>query len=278
MPALYRYSDRLVQFHHSVDQNPRDINFSMHVHEQYEIFCFFSGSASYLVEGNEYALEPGSIVTMRKTESHKIRILGDEPYERLALHFYADVLDGVDPEHLLLESFNNHPLGQNNHYKPSEFSGESPKSILESMCVSDGSDDERRLSVYVHLYPLLYLLRDSYRRKQAAPKARSLAEELVAYINLHLFDDISIASLSRCFFLSPSQLVRIFKNATGSTVWDYIIFKRLSAAQSMIRDGKMPGKAAAECGFHDYSSFYRSYLKRFGVTPKNDMTEHGRNR
>ena len=275
MPVLYRYSDRLIQFHHSVDPDPDDGNFPMHIHEQYEIFCFVSGSASYLVEGNEYPLEPGSVVAMRKTESHKIKILGGEPYERFAFQFYPELLAGVDPGFLLLEPFHDRPLGQNNHYRPFEFKGKQPMELLEAMCVTGVGEAERRLAIHVNMYPLLDLLRNSFKKKQAVPHAgkRSLAEELVAYINLHLFDDISLDSLSRHFFISVSQIGRVFRKATGSSVWDYIIIKRLSAAQSMIRDGMPLNKAAGECGFKDYSSFYRAYVKKIGTSPKADLPD-----
>ncbi|MCI8359840.1 MAG: AraC family transcriptional regulator [Clostridiales bacterium] len=67
--------------------------------------------------------------------------------------------------------------------------------------------------------------------------------------------------------MSRSQLNRLFRQATGSSVWDYILLKRLVAARNAIRKGSAASEAAIACDWKDYSSFYRSYKTRFGVSP-----------
>ncbi len=267
------YKDNLLNFHHLVDSHPRDADFSMHVHEQYEIYYFVSGDAKYLVEGNEYALRPGHLLIMSEMESHKVKILSDKPYERYALHFFPEILDAVDPNRQLLQPFTGHPLGQNNLYLPGAFKGHQPLELLESMCAPTLSDEERRLEIMVHLYPLLDTIRHAYQQQQLETEksGHSPAEEIVSYINRHLFDELSLDFLANRFFLSTSQLNRLFRQATGSSVWEYITIKRLMAARSKIKNGVPITAACQECGFHDYSSFYRSYLRRFGNTPKKDV-------
>jgi len=273
MSNIYNYSEQQIQFNHSVDSSPIPDSFQMHLHETYEIFYFIAGDATFLVEGNEYPLEPGSLVTMRTSESHKIKLMGTDSYERYTLHFLPSFLDPIDPNHLFLQPFHDHPLGQNNLYRPSEFKEEQPLSLLKSMCTGSDNPEEKRLAVLSYVYPLLNLLRNTFLQKQnfSETASRSLTEELVAYINLHLFEEISLDTISKHFFLSSSQLSRLFKQATGSSIWDYIMIKRLLAARSKIRAGVPFNKAAFECGFRDYSSFYRAYVHKFGVSPKNDL-------
>ncbi|MFR7743955.1 MAG: hypothetical protein ACLU3I_12215 [Acutalibacteraceae bacterium] len=69
------------------------------------------------------------------------------------------------------------------------------------------------------------------------PLADGVASELINYINQELFSKISLATIGQRFFLSKSQINRIFRKATGSSVWEYILIKRLFAA----RDGFSPG-------------------------------------
>ncbi len=89
----------------------------------------------------------------------------------------------------------------------------------------------------------------------------------IAYVNSHIFDELSLTDLSERFFLSKSQFCRKFKEATGATPWGYITEKRLVAAKSMINEGAAAGEAAEKCGFGDYSAFYRAYRKRFNTSP-----------
>ena len=48
--------------------------------------------------------------------------------------------------------------------------------------------------------------------------------------------------------------------------------KRLTAAREKIRSGEAAQYAAESCGFGDYSTFYRAYVKYFGRSPKCDIT------
>ena len=273
MATIYRYYDPQVQFNHSLDPHPRDNGFQMHAHEYYEIFYFVSGDAVYLVEGNKYPLEPGSIIIMREAETHRISFLSDTPYERFTLHFSPSLLKDTDPNQLLLQPFHDRLLGQNNLYRPTEFKGEYPLSLLEAMCVSGEDLQEQRLAVLTYFYPLLNLLRNTFveKKRTAESGSRSTAEMLALYINGHLSEPLSLEHLSKQFFLSTSQLERLFKQATGSSIWDYIMIKRLLAARSMIRAGTPLGKAAQESGFRDYSSFYRAYIRKYGISPKSDL-------
>ena len=66
------------------------------------------------------------------------------------------------------------------------------------------------------------------------------------------------------FFISASQANRIFKKSIGSSIWEYVIIKRLMAAKDMIEKGEGARTASEKCGFSDYSSFYRAYRKKYG--------------
>jgi len=89
-------------------------------------------------------------------------------------------------------------------------------------------------------------------------------------VNRHLFEDISLQEVADRFYRSRSQISRIFRRATGSSLWDYVTLKRLLAARAMIQRGEPAGAACMACGFADYSSFFRAYRSRFGHPPKED--------
>lgn len=279
MGELYRYEDEHLWFHHTLDEHPQDHHFSMHVHEWSEIFCFVSGDARYLVEGNEYPLEPGSVLLMRGAESHRVRILSIKPYERYALHFSADLLLSLDPDETLLAPFEQRPLGRRNLYIPQDFSGISPLTVLEMMAHPAETPRERRLNILCSLPLLLNILRHAFLSK-VNEAADSISDnrigEVVRYLNQHLAAPLSLERLSSRYFLSVSQLNRLFRKATGSTVWEYVLIKRLLAARRLIQSGIPAGKAAQQCGFGEYSAFYRAYRKRFGHSPREDGYKDGR--
>ena len=104
--------------------------------------------------------------------------------------------------------------------------------------------------------------------KDLAQKTDSeLVVAIITYVNEHLGEIKSLDEIEQNFYFSRSYLNRIFKKKTGSTIWNYIILKRLLNAQNDIKMGKSAALAAAMNGFSDYSSFYRQYKKQFGTSP-----------
>ena len=121
---MFGYSDDKILFHHSIDTHPVEIEANLaspKTHNRNEIFYFISGRASYSVEGSIYKLAPGTVMIMRSGEMHKIIIEADVPYERMALHFDADIINAVDKSGMLLEPFYNRPLGIGNLYYSSAY-------------------------------------------------------------------------------------------------------------------------------------------------------------
>ena len=270
--CVYRKDD--LQFTHNYDTHPQQKDFFLHIHDQYEIYCFLSGNAEYLVEGNAYALKPGCILIMRPSEVHKVRIISEKPYERYVIQFADSLLDAVDPERYLLKAFWDRPLGQKNRYFPAEFEKMRPMELLDAMCAPAENEQERRLKILSYLYSLLEQLYTAFLKKDDPFSVqRTSAEKMISYINQHLSDDLSLNLLSERFFLSVSQINRLFKQATGSPVGEYILAKRLMNARSLLREGQPAMEACQKSGFKDYSAFYRSYCKRFGVSPREDMSE-----
>ena len=271
MDILEEFNTEELYMRYAVDQAPDDKNFTMHIHERCEIYCFVSGDAEYLVEGARYLLKPGSVLIMRPAESHRVRILSHEKYERYALNFSFAATDILDPRRILMKPFLDRPLGRGNLYSAREL-GSGVVQLFEEMC--GGTDEyERKLIISTRLFALLELINKAYLRRGVNGYAplTELSEQLVAYVNDHIFDELSVPLLANHFFLSSSQISRIFRKATGASPWEYITIKRLTAARERIRLGEPANSAAESTGFGDYSSFYRAYVKRFGCPPKDDI-------
>lgn len=275
MDILREFSSEGLYMRYAVDELPDDGDFIMHVHEQCEIYYFVSGNAEYLVEGSRYPLEAGSILIMRPAESHRVKIISREKYERYAVNFSVSLIDIIDPRHLLLNAFFDRPLGRGNLYLPEEFETENIHGLFAEMCGESGcpkSDYEKRLNILTGLFSLLGLINKIFTNRRVSDylPPQSASEKIVSYVNAHLFDKLSVPMLAEHFFLSASQFSRIFKQATGAAPWEYITIKRLTAAREKIRGGISVRNAAESCGFGDHSAFYRAYVKHFGCAPSSE--------
>ncbi len=266
MDILNEFDNGEIHYRHAVDEHPDGADYSFHIHDKCEIFYFVSGRAQYLVEGSVYPLEKGSLLVMRPGESHCPQILAGEKYERYAVNFPSSLFDILDPGHLLQKPFFARQLGRKNMYTIPEL-----EYLFTEMSV--GSDEfERQLNINTCLLRILTVIRSEFTGKEKeAPRRQTPAESLVSYVNEHLFEELTPEILCSRFYISSSKLQRIFKQSTGATVWEFVNAKRLEAVKAMITSGIPAGRAALSCGFGDYSSFYRAYVKRFGECPRSSV-------
>ena len=265
---ILKYSDKSFNFHHKIDRKPTN-NQVMHAHDNIEVFYFISGDCYYLVEGTKYTLNPGDIMLMRPLEAHHLVICSDSvPYERAVANIHPDLLMTVDPDGELLERLYARPLGTLNRFD-SAILGHTYCSDSMQMVVPYGHE-MNRLDLVTRV--LFFLTEADRIAKRLNPKSRNdhVADLLIDYVNQNLFKTISLRQISDIFFLSQSQINRIFKRSTGSSIGQYIAAKRLLTARNRIRMGESAVRVSEECGYKDYSSFYRSYCNKFGCSPLED--------
>ena len=271
MAILYESSFSDIRFTHTRDERPDSDAFKMHTHDECEICFFYSGKAVFHIEGSQYPLQSGDILIMRPAESHYIRVDSSQPYERAVLHFSPQLVEQIDPERALLKPFYDREAGHMNRFRDSDFSDPDHLVYLRNF---QKPSTAQRLQITTSLFPLLndlykiFLCRDE--EQIDAGNNDTTAGRMIRYINRHLHDPLDLNRICERFFISRSQLCRIFKQATGTSVRDYITVKRLIEARDYLRGGMSAQKVATNCGFNDYSAFYRAYCKRFGVSPQQE--------
>ena len=255
--------DIYISAYKHLTKTPTQSDYTLHAHNDYEIFYFLSGNAEYSVEGNKYHLSPGDIMIMRKNEFHYLILKSNTPYERIVVNF--DLPDEFANSGLL-DAFNNRRAGEKNLYRTTNIQYNHMLYYLRKICETNDSDRQ-----FCYLLPFLDELKEAFSSNfdSEAPTI-DRATHIINYINEHLEENISLSSVSEHFFLSQNHLNRLFKENTGTTLWEYVTVKRLFKAREKINAGEKPTKACISAGFKDYATFFRSYKKHFGTSPKLD--------
>jgi AraC-like DNA-binding protein len=250
---------------HSVDTNPVDNHFDYHIHDSYEFFCLVRGKVGYIVEGRTYKLKPGAVLLMRKGEAHKLIVNESEEYERYVLNFRPELFSAFSPA--LLTPYTNRALGTANLYLP-QVLDVSAISMFEKV-FKEAPIIGVRDAVTINIASLLASIGIAFSNSEIKhPRIENeLGDAIISYINENLLSELSLKSISSAIHISPSQINRIFKRISGTSVYDYILSKRLILFQEKFLGGMSAFEASQECGFRDYSSFYRLYKKRFGIAP-----------
>lgn len=91
--------------------------------------------------------------------------------------------------------------------------------------------------------------------------------EALHYIENNLSEDLGAEAMANVLGVSASTLTHTFKTELGISLHKYVTQKRIALASRLMSDGKSPTKIFTECGFSDYSSFYKAYVKLTGHPP-----------
>ena len=256
---LFRYIESGLRISHNRDEVVPQ--YSIHTHTPAELFCFLEGKGVYHVEGNCYPLAPGDILLLRPAEAHYIELDPSVPYERLVVHFDISLLEQLEPGNRLLRPYFDRTVGVRNHY-PAD-----PTCTALLMATTD--PDGSRATMLANLVLVLQILGRRFGELPAAEVAPNTVEHrLIHYINQHLHQDLSIQHLCDHFFLSRAQLCRRFRNATGTSIGNYIAAKRVLMARELLYQGQKPTEVYTACGYRDYATFYRAYKAFFGHSPR----------
>ncbi len=238
--------------------------FKRHTHDNYEIFCFLSGNAKYFVEGNIYDLKPNDILIIKKSETHALLIRSPAPYCRYVINFNATALPESQRQSFI-SILDNKPLGKFNRIPAGEFEKNMWLHYIDNIVQAE-SFDVKQLYLTVLLKELCRNISKTEDKNDPATKD----ENLIEYINRKLMTLSSLDEICEHFYVSKTHLNRKFKAITGSTVWDYIVAKRLIIAKDMLASGWKPKAVSEKCGYLEYSAFYRAYKAQFGVSPRDD--------
>ena len=104
--------------------------------------------------------------------------------------------------------------------------------------------------------------------KKLALVDKQSIKTVVEYMRHNFKREISLEELAGIANYSSYHFIRVFKQQTGKTPFDYLIDIKLEKATELLRDKKHTvTQICYECGFSNPSHFTTVFKRRIGVTP-----------
>ena len=265
------YLHQKFRIFHLKDSRQRE--FSFHYHDFYKILLLISGDVTYCIEGKSYALTPYDMVLINAGEVHRPIVHSDKTYERIILYVSPEFLDSYRSQTYALDlCFSQAREKKSGVLRMPSFKNsrlyQALLALEESTSEEDYASDLYRdvlfLEFMIHLNRAA--VHDSLHFMETG-EANEKILAILAYVNEHLTEELSIDALAEKFFTSKYYLMHSFKKETGYTIGNYLAIKRLRFARDLISKGMPATRACFESGFQNYSTFFRAYKKHFGVSP-----------
>ncbi len=248
------------------------------IHDYYEINLPVANGADgsgFFFEDKMYKIKRGALFLINNTNLHFNTSL-DAPYERYLICFYPEILRPFHtPDTDLLACF--HKAGEN-VLQLGEGQLEELLAIIRKMETAEtrqyGADIER---VLLLIEILLYVNRlsalDSKTVAAKVSKESLLVSPILQYINAHLGEPLSLQRIASAFFIGRGRLCASFKQATGYTVNEYILYRRILQAKQLLSQNLSVQEISDTVGFNNYTHFIRSFKKITGKPPKQYMRD-----
>ena len=96
---------------------------------------------------------------------------------------------------------------------------------------------------------------------------RAMIQDSLDYIEENLQTEITAGELAEMAHISLFHYYRLFQQATGLPVMQYILRRRLLHGIYAIKEGSSKTDAALLYGFDTYAGFYKAFCREFGSTP-----------
>jgi len=237
-------------------------------YDEFEIYQFLEGDLFFACEGKRFPVESGTIIMICDCVLHRPVLTKPCCYRRNRILFRKDVFFRYDSRDLTLY----------NRLRQQRMILLTPKAVAETGADVLFGDIVKNLMLHtpygnycalINLLSLLIKAEQSYTQSlyTSDRNCSQQAMQILQFIDTHLSEELSYATIAKHFFLSEKSLYKYFKKETGFTLGYYITQRKLVKAQSVMNAGGTAFDAAQAAGFKDYSVFYRSFLKETGISP-----------
>jgi len=250
---------------------------SIHAHPAMEI-SIPGRHGVYIVGQKEYTFQPGDVFLFRSSERHGItKLQGNEDALCLGFHFFPDTFWSSIDQELVSEFISAFSPDRPDFENRIPHDSPEAKAIISLLKKIEAEFDRKPLH-YEHAIRsnisllMLHLLRACPvpLRKVSKNKTSHLKQisAVMQYIDAHYSQKISLAELASIAHMSPSYLSHVFSNATGFSLWDYIIAKRIEHAKYLLLStNRKVLDIALECGFQNSVHFNKCFRSQTGLTP-----------
>ena len=245
-----------------------------HCHDYYELYIHLRGGEYMGVDNKLYLLKPNQVFILPPFCMHGLSCTKEMTnYERAFLNLSPEVMGSLGCGQLDLNRFLQARASGGHHtYQLTENDAFRFVRCIRQIESSHGRNTDAldRFQDYSQMMILLNIICQVIRHTVPVKDESSssgVIQDVLTYINNHYTQQIRISELARRFGVSDSWLSHEFSRFTNRSVYDYVLYRRVTLARQQMLGTESLNTIAFQCGFNDYSNFLRSFTRIAGISP-----------
>ncbi|MDF2537205.1 MAG: hypothetical protein K0S76_226 [Herbinix sp.] len=214
------------------------------------------GEGTVITDGTCFTPKKGDVYILHRHSTHEYYSNSTNPWTKIWFNARGQVID-----HLMQI----YKLNHTNHIVESNVCSLFYDLLNKARQAKNNNTDflkEASLIFYellLSLYPYVHKNNTEYSQE---------AIILKDYIDKNNMRKLDLKQLSNLIYHSPSQTIRIFKNAFGVTPYQYLMYQKLEIAKLLLLNtNKGMKEIAAELNFYDEHYFSNYFSEKVGLSP-----------
>jgi len=240
----------------------------LHCHHYLSLLYIVSGSGELEVESKKFELFPGSILTLRKGQMHRLIDAKRQKMTVFSLYFDSEAA-GINKYIVDYLQSKSEPC-----VLPWYYSENTKKHLRQMLYEQNTRPPGYKLAIQnilnltiLQIYRARLTLNkndDGLITKSGRQRVRSVLDFAIG--NCH--EQFSLSTAARMANVSQRQFSNLCKRECGKSFVQFLNSVRTARARELLNKGSMSVSAIAfEVGYEDLSTFYRAFKKHQGLSP-----------
>ncbi|RIX53891.1 AraC family transcriptional regulator [Paenibacillus nanensis] len=253
---------------------------TFHSHLGVEILYIHQGSGTMIVNNNSYEIKPGMLCIFQPNQLHHLTLdySDGQSFERSLAIFEPTMFEAYFENWPGLHAFYRFIyLGQLPspclyEIRDARLLDNLFKSMHDRLPALRDTDKHEEISLF--LVPLYRCLKQEWSSLNEHPavyrtrRRNDQVEHILNWIEAHYSEPYSLDEMARSLHLSPFYLSRLFKEATGINISEYIATRRVHQSVLLLTTTNKPvSLIAEEIGLMNSSYFCKLFKSHMGITP-----------
>lgn len=263
------------QFIHEHTTSSQNIWDKFHSHPGMEFIYVQQGEGSAIIDQNIYPFKPGSLMYFQPFQLHRVKadIPEETFYIRSKLLLEPSTVNSYMQSFTVLYRFFQYLWQSNLDCQVIQVDNPSEFNTLFNLYHS--RQKELELTEGFSLFFMIFLntVKNQWTVQNQTEREVELrhihyAEQVMRWIDRNYYEEFSLISLAKELHLSRFHISHLFRKATGSTITEYLTYRRLREASLLLRTTSLPlQEICNQIGIGNVSYFCQLFKRNAGVTP-----------